>query len=321
MSVNNISRSLLKEIINKAYQLSVIDISQQQGGWASLAFKVKNTENKKYFLKVYEKARASTQKLTKYINYYMPVIDWLNEHSDLNNKIIQPIKTVTGEYKYEDSCNIYLLTNYIEGTTIGEKGLSPNQVQQLADIISELHSFTKKDIPLNLEVITEDFDVSFSNKIQELLLNADTLKDDIKAVLLPYLDNIYKSLEQLLNYSERLKKQKLNFVLCHRDIHHWNLRQASQNLVLIDWEGLNVAPPEADICLLHNQPYFKTFYTLYKKRHPDYILNQDVLLFYKHKRKLEDIFEFIEQLQFDSMTEQNRKQSLYYLTNECTSLL
>lgn len=35
-------------------------------------------------------------------------------------------------------------------------------------------------------------------------------------------------------------------VLCHTDAHGWNLIQ-SNKLVLVDWEGLRLAPPEADL--------------------------------------------------------------------------
>jgi thiamine kinase-like enzyme len=34
--------------------------------------------------------------------------------------------------------------------------------------------------------------------------------------------------------------------LCHTDAHGWNLMQ-NQNLMLIDWEGLKLAPVEADL--------------------------------------------------------------------------
>lgn len=44
----------------------MIDIKKQQGGWAALTYEVSDG-TKKYFLKVYEKNRASTRKWTSLI--------------------------------------------------------------------------------------------------------------------------------------------------------------------------------------------------------------------------------------------------------------
>lgn len=128
----------IRSVLKKHYDLEITDILPQQGGWASLAFKALN-ENRNLFLKVYEKNRASTPKLTAFIDYYIPILVWLINNSNLKGKIPVPISTKSGQYKCEDEYGVYLLYDYIKGQTIGEQDLTDDQVRQLSNIISELH--------------------------------------------------------------------------------------------------------------------------------------------------------------------------------------
>ena len=149
----------VKSILKDYYDIDITDVLPQQGGWASLAYKVSN-KNQNYFLKVYEKSRASTPKLTALINQYVPILVWLMNNSNLNRKIPTPLITSNGEYKCEDEYGIYLLYDYIEGETIGNRDLTGNQIYQLSQIIAELHSYGD-DIPIGADAIKEDFEVPF----------------------------------------------------------------------------------------------------------------------------------------------------------------
>lgn len=67
---------------------------------------------------------------------------------------------------------------------------------------------------------------------------------------------------------------------------------------------------------LVDQPYYDIFLDAYLKRHPDFALKPDVLRFYQVRRRLEDIWEWIEQLIFDQQKEHERKKTLTSLTKE-----
>ncbi len=69
-------------------------------------------------------------------------------------------------------------------------------------------------------------------------------------------------------------------VFCHTDLHNWNLMQSKNILILIDWEGLKVAPPEADLMFLKEKPYYKCFLDIYQEKHPDFQVNSDSMEFY-----------------------------------------
>lgn len=108
--------------------------------------------------------------------------------------------------------------------------------------------------------------------------------------------------------------------LCHTDIHNWNLMQFKQQLILIDWEGLRLAPVEADMMFLVDKPYYNRFLSIYRKSHKDFVINPDALQFYQEKRKLEDIWEFIEQLLFDNQDTQERADTIDSLRKELKAI-
>ena len=58
----------------------------------------------------------------------------------------------------------------------------------------------------------------------------------------------------------------------------------------------------------------------YKEKHVDFTIHQALLRFYQEKRILEDIWEFMEQLQSDDMGLKERTASLNYLQKECEHL-
>lgn len=303
-------------IVSTHYGIEIINKWSQQGGWASLAYKVYDGK-KFYFLKVYEKQRASTPKLTALIDQYVPILMWLEKNSNLKNNIASPFLTIDGDYKCEDENNIYLLYDYIEGETIGNQELTDNQIEEFSQIISELHLYGE-DLPFETEAIKEDFDVSFLEQLWEIL-NSDHLPFDLGQQMRTYGNPLKEMIANVRKLSKCLKAADLKKTLCHTDLHYWNLMQ-SKHLMLIDWEGLKLAPVEADIMFLIEKPYFDKFLRIYHKKHPNFSLDHNALQFYQERRKLEDIWEFIEQLLYDKQTEQERAVTMNFLKSELKSM-
>lgn len=306
----------IRNILEDRYHLSVVAVERQIGGWASLAYKVTSIDNAKYFLKIYEKERSSTEKLISGIDSYIPVIDYLNAHYSLKGKIVSPIRTWDGCHKHEDTDEVYLLFKYIEGVTIGDGSLSLKQIHQLADILAEMHSITT-DLPNVSGKVVESFEIEFLDEFKDFLLNHNVWNRELKNILTST-ESLEKDLNTLLDLSESFKNQEWKFVLCHTDIHHWNLMYNPPNLILIDWEGLKFAPREADFCLLQRQPYFSSLLHRYSQWHVNYSVDRKMLKYYGLKRNLEDIWEFIQQLQFDTFVQSERKIYLGYLREELT---
>ncbi|MGO4790365.1 aminoglycoside phosphotransferase family protein [Paenibacillus sp. 2KB_20] len=302
----------LRNMLKDHYGLENTDVVPQQGGWAALAFRVRS-HNEHYFLKAYEKSRASTPKWTALIDDYVPILLWLEEHSRLKGKIPAPILTTDGSYQCEDDEGIYLLYEYIVGDTIADQELTEDQVRQLAEMIAELHRYGE-EVPLVTSAMMENYTVPFLGQLKSTL--DGELPYDLGEVLLHYIDRLKEIMLKVEELSEALKNRDLAMALCHTDVHGWNLMSTRQQLKLIDWEGLKLAPVEADMMSFVDEPYFELFMKVYKETHSDYEINAEALQFYQGRRKLEDVWEFMEQLLYDVQHDKERALTLQSLRKE-----
>ncbi|MGG4095287.1 aminoglycoside phosphotransferase family protein [Paenibacillus lautus] len=302
----------LQGILKEYYGLDRTVVVPQKGGWAALAYKVQ-TDGHTYFLKVYEKSRASTPKWTALIDDYVPVLLWLEKHSRLKGKIPVPILTKDGRYQCEDDEGIYLLYEYIVGDTIADTELTKDQVRQLTAMIAELHRYGE-EVPLVTSAMKESFTVPFLGQLRSAL--DMEMAGGIGEVLLHHIDHVKRLMLEVERLSEALKKRNLRMALCHTDVHGWNLMSDGQQLKLIDWEGLKLAPVEADMMSFADEPYFAEFMRIYKEMHGQYEINAEALQFYQGRRKLEDVWEFMEQLLYDVQHDKERALTLQSLRKE-----
>ncbi len=213
-----------------------------------------------------------------------------------------------------------MLYEYIDGETVGEKELTEDQVCQLSEILTELHLYGE-ELPFETAAMKEDFDVPFLQQLRDIVAQeVHHIPNELRQVISPHTEHIKSLVDTVEELSELLKSSPLRMVLCHTDLHNWNLMQSEQQLILIDWEGLKIAPVEADMMSLVDKPYYKKLLSIYKKTHQNFVINPDALKFYQGRRKLEDIWEFIEQVLFDKQDEQEKAVTLNYLTEELKSI-
>ena len=161
--------NLITDVLKDNYGIEATSIEQVQGGWSASAFFVED-KKEKYFLKVYNKKKQSIVPWINAIERYIPLVKWLHDNTNLKNNLTNPIFTKSKSNKCEDEQFVYLLSEFIEGTTIGEKQLSPNQVNQLARILGILHKNTS-NIPnkLKKQQVKESFDIDFCEYLSSFI--------------------------------------------------------------------------------------------------------------------------------------------------------
>lgn len=305
------------QILRSQFGFECTEIVEIHGGLSAMNYKVK-TDVKTLFLKVYDKKKSQASLWIENINCYMPILVWLNENTKLQGRIVQPIKTIKNDYCFDDEENVFLLFDYIEGEAVGKK-LTNVQIIEAADIIAHLHRYGK-EIPVNTEKIKEDFSVPFCFSLDHLITkNFTTLPAEVKAILQPCLEQLISKNNEVLSLSEKVKSRNIKMVLCHTDAHGWNLMQG-EHLYLVDWEGIKLAPAEADLTMFTKKEYWDTFIEHYYKLCPNFNLDKDILMFYILRRKIEDIWAFIEGILFDNQLEQQRERDLTLLSECCKSL-
>ena len=134
--------------------------------------------------------------------------------------------------------------------------LSEQQWQQFEETVKKLHT---ADIPESIisNVPKETFSLKCCQTVRLFLkrIENEVFDEAVAAKLAALLKskndiilNLIKRTEELCSI---LQNQSLQYVLCHSDMHGWNLLIDHHNhLYLIDWDTLILAPKKRDLLLL-----------------------------------------------------------------------
>jgi len=303
----------ITEILSQHYGIRNAKLTSVEPGWSALAYRVEASD-KRYFLKVYDKTRYTSQIWIRGIDQYMPTVVWLGDNTSLRERIPHVIPVVDGGYKYEDAGRVYILFGWIDGMTPRDEPLTRPQLASLAHTIAELHCFDEQ-IPTSTSVMRETYDIPFYESLMSRARYAD---ENIPG---EYLQTIIEKLHQLSEVSRSLPALNLPYTLCHNDIHGWNVITQGNELVLLDWEGLSFAPREADLFMIKYERYFDQrwdeFYDVYKKIHPRLDINETAMRFFQLRRRLNDVDEFINNIVHDNVSDDVKAEAWQALVREC----
>ncbi len=304
----------LKQLITKEYALDVVSIKQVTGGWAAFAFVVSTKSGKKYFLKAYDKKRSSTFKNIRYIRQISNVTKLLATKCDLAQNIPVPIKTVDEAYFYDSGDYVVCLLEYIDGKTVAGDTLNEKQATTLAKIVDKLHSSTQK-IEFHADFPREVFDADSAQSVLDYISQEeDEENSEVLNHLYKYEDRILENINICLTIAQRYKEKPPIFVLCHTDIHTWNIMVSDDNLWLIDFEGLRLAPKEHDLWMLEEYRH------ALEAEYSDYSMDIALVEYYSRLRILDDINDEIEALCDTNMSDEYYKEHKANLIDELEKL-
>ncbi len=305
-------------VLREQFGLGSVELFPQEGGWSAYAFRVE-AGMVRYFLKVYAKNRTSTARLIAPARFYLPLSRWLHDEAGLAGKIANPVAAMDGGFIAEDEAGYYLLFDYIEGITVGEGELSAGQMEELGEIVGRLHRVTPSS-PLPPGGVYEDYSLPFVGLADYLAQDLGAASEDIRSAILPHLAVIGEMIDRVEALAGWAMSEDHNYVLCHTDIHNWNL-MASGHLVLVDMENLKLAPPEHDLYMMLGKPYLEAFWRAYRRYHPEYQINGRLVEFYTAQRELEDLWEWIKQLTYDQPEPETRARALHWLQRNVDALV
>lgn len=309
----------IKDMLLREYDIHATAIRETTGGWSASAYKVRAEEGD-FFLKVYDKHRHSTRGWLARIDNYMPGVLWLYGNTDLRENMVAPVPSKNGSHQFESEDYLYILFPFLAGKPVDGMKMSPEQLRELARIVAELHGCDTDSRPV--ELCRETFDVSFCDTLCDRLGERGG-SDELSELLSSYSRTMRRSVEMLRETASLLMKSDHPFVLCHTDIHAGNLIYG-EKWILINWEGLKLAPVEADLFAFTQGFFFGNgwheFIACYQAVRKGYRPNPQALSYYRLRRRLEDIFEFVESLLFDDLERRNRDHSIRNLLGECSRL-
>ena len=219
--------------------------------------------------------------------------------------VIPPIATKTDECWTNLDAFKVALYPYIDGRNAVDTKLSERQWQQLGSTIKKLHT---TDIPesISSNVPKETFSLKFCQTVSSFLERIEnevfdeTVATKLAALLKSKKEIILDLIKQTEELGSILHNQSFQHVLCHADVHGWNLLIGrDNNLYLIDWDTLILAPKERDLMFIGagiwNSGYTLTEEeTLFYKGYGQANINQDALCYYRFNRILQDIAEYCE---------------------------
>lgn len=149
--------------------------------------------------------------------------------SDLDIKqVIPPLATKTGQLWANLEPFKAILYSYIEGRNGVETKLSKDQWAQFGAAIKKLHSI---DIPTSItkDIPRETFSSKWRETVKAFLvrIESEVFEEPVAVKMALFLKSkrceILKLVERAEALAITIQKQPIDYVLCHADMHGWNL--------------------------------------------------------------------------------------------------
>jgi spectinomycin phosphotransferase len=223
-------------------------------------------------------------------------------HDVLNlNFVAAPIASKKSEIP---RVNDYCLTIYpfIEGEMLGSSDLSPFKTEIGSDL-RRLHDATLPD-QLRSTLPKEAFE-KFQDSARELVGRAreqrthDVLVERLARLMKAQARNIDEVLEngRVVSRYCRARASDYEFVICHADIHPFNIMSTRRELVMVDWDGIMLAPRERDLMFYADD--MRAVNDLHRAYGLGYQLDEHLISYYTYEWVLQEFTDYLGRL-FDS---------------------
>ncbi len=262
-------------------------------------YRVETDEPALYFLKL---SKGIFQQASLLIPQFL--------HDQGIRQVIPPLKTKAGQAwtNLEGyTCSLY---PFVEGQNGFEAGLSDDEWIEFGSALKRIHSLS---LPPGLQGLVPS--ETWSPRWRELVrgfqaqVESGSYTDPLAAQMAAFLHVHREEIRRMTARAEELAQalrsrppsRPAQWVLCHADLHAWNLLHIPRDsLYIIDWDNPILAPKERDLMFIGagvggiwNTPGEAAwFYQGYGETDIDLT----VLTYYRYERILEDVAEFSEQI-------------------------
>lgn len=259
---------------------------------------------------------------SEFLAYSVAVPKYL---SDLGlRQVIPPLATREGCLSSNFESFTLILYPFVEGVNGFQKNLSDEQWVEFGAAMKQFHS-AEYPPPITNGVPLERFSTSWRDSVLMFLerVNRDVYHESVAKEAAAFLISKSEAVVELVDQSSwlALQAQVRNdpYILCHGDIHGWNLLLTDSGaLYMVDWDTLIFAPKERDLMFIgaglegHGrspQEEEALFYQGYGGTQIDRI----AINYYRCERIIEDIAVFCEQIFLSEAGGEDRDQALIHL--------
>jgi len=257
-------------------------------------YRVTTTDGADYFLKL---------RRGEFLEASVSVPKYL---ADLGIKqVIPPLTTQTGQLSANLEPFKAILYPYIEGRNGLEAKLSEDQWALFGSAIKKLHSI---DIPSSItkDIPKETFSSQWRETVKAFLMRIEreSFEEPVAVKMALFLKSKSTEILKLVERAEELaitiQKQPIDYVLCHADMHGWNLFVDKENaLYIVDWDTLIFAPVERDLMFIGAGIWDSGLTpdeeeSLFYQGYGQTKINQDAMAYYRFERIIQDIGDYCE---------------------------
>ena len=236
-------------------------------------------------------------------------------------QIIPPLATQTGQLWANLNSFKVILYPFVAGHNGFEKKLSNKQWVEFGKALKRFHISNISSAITN-GIQKDNFSPRWRDTVKIFLerIEKETFHEPVANELADFLkikkDETLELIIQTEQFAQILVEQHPEFVLCHADIHGWNLLiDNNETLYMVDWDTLIFAPKERDLMFigggLGNSGYTpQEEETLFYQGYGQTNINQIAIAYYRCERIIEDIAVSCKQIFLSNEGGKDRKKSL-----------
>ena len=168
-------------------------------------------------------------------------------------QVVAPLATHTQNLWIEQDDFKLILYPFVEGSNTTERGMSERQWLELGSTIQKIHA-TSLTPELSNMLRRETFTPKWLSVVKtfQTQLEQQTVADPLQQQLANIWKDQNKTIQRLVEGAEtlgrRLKESNPPLILCHADLHTWNVMVDEQNQIwIVDWDETVLAPKERDL--------------------------------------------------------------------------
>lgn len=239
-------------------------------------------------------------------------------------QIIPAIKANSGQLYTDLPPFKIILYPFIYGQNGFEKEMTDLQWVEFGKTLKKIHT-SKIPVAITSGIQCEDFSPHYRNATRKFL--EFVTKSDFTENVANEMANFIKSKRNVISelvtraerFAEVLLSQTPEFILCHGDIHGWNLLiHDEDSFYIVDWDTLIYAPKERDLMFIGGglggfghtpAEEVNLFYQGYGVTE----INPNAMAYYRYERIVEDIAIFCDQVFMSKKADEDRKQAFEYL--------
>ena len=245
--------------------------------------------------------------------------------ADLGIKqVIPPLVTKTGELGASLASFKAILYPYVEGHNGVDDKPSDNHWVQFGATVKKLHSLS---IPSSItqDVSRETFSSKWRETVKAFLMciENEVFEEPVAVKMAAFLKSKRCEILKLVKRAEKLaitiQKQPLDYILCHADMHGWNLIVDKEGaLYIVDWDTLIFAPVERDLMFVGAGIWDSSLTaaeeeSLFYQGYGQITINKDVLCYYRFERIIQDIGDYCEYIFLSDEGGEDRMQCFEHL--------